>query len=83
MRVGIFFDGKNFYSGWRATAEDTTIDFVALSEWLVKKVGGLRLAARRSFHRRERGGCGEQLYAKNTAILRFLGVPCGLCGSVG
>lgn len=43
MRVGIFFDGKNFYSGWRATAEGTTIDFVKLSEWLVAKVGGSRL----------------------------------------
>jgi len=43
MRVGIFFDGKNFYSGWRATAEGTTVDFVKLSEWLVKKVGGSRL----------------------------------------
>ena len=43
MRVGIFFDGKNFYSGWRATAEGTTIDFVKLSEWLVKKANGSRL----------------------------------------
>lgn len=43
MRVGIFFDGKNFYSGWRATAEGTTIDFVRLSEWLVARVGGSRL----------------------------------------
>jgi len=43
MRVGIFFDGKNFYSGWRATAEGTTIDFVKLSEWLVAKVDGSRL----------------------------------------
>lgn len=43
MRVGIFFDGKNFYSGWRATAERQTIDFVKLSEWLVSKVGGSRL----------------------------------------
>ena len=43
MRVGIFFDGKNFYSGWRATAEGKTIDFVKLAEWLVAKVGGSRL----------------------------------------
>lgn len=43
MRVGIFFDGKNFYSGWRATAEGTAIDFVKLSEWLVKRVNGSRL----------------------------------------
>jgi len=43
MRVGIFFDGKNFYSGWRAAAEGTTIDFIKLSEWLVAEVGGTRL----------------------------------------
>jgi len=43
MRVGIFFDGKNFYSGWRAAAEGSTIDFVKLSEWMVEKVGGSRL----------------------------------------
>lgn len=43
MRVGIFFDGKNFHSGWRATAEGMMIDFLKLSEWLVARVGGSRL----------------------------------------
>lgn len=43
MRIGIFFDGKNFYRGWRATAEGVVIDFVRLSEWLVARVGGSRL----------------------------------------
>jgi len=43
MRIAIFFDGKNFYSGWRATAEASTVDFVKLSQWLVKKTGGSRL----------------------------------------
>jgi len=43
MRVGIFFDGKNFYKGWRATAEGVTIDFAQLAEWLVTAVGGSRL----------------------------------------
>jgi len=43
MRIGIFFDGKNFYSGWRAIAEGQTVDFVKLSEWLIAKVGGSQL----------------------------------------
>jgi len=43
MRVGIFFDGKNYYSGWRATAEGQPIDFIKLSKWLVAKVGGSQL----------------------------------------
>jgi uncharacterized LabA/DUF88 family protein len=43
MRVALFFDGKNFYSGWRDTAQGRRIDFVKLSEWLVKKVGGTSL----------------------------------------
>jgi len=43
MRIAIFFDGKNFYSGWRATAEGSTVDFVKLSQWLVGKAGGSRL----------------------------------------
>jgi len=43
MRVAIFFDGKNYYSGWRATAEGRTVDFVKLAQWLVEKAGGSRL----------------------------------------
>ena len=43
MRVAIFFDGKNFHSGWRAAGEAATIDFRKLSEWLVSRVGGSRL----------------------------------------
>lgn len=43
MRVGIFFDGKNFYKGWRAAAEGVVIDFLKLSEWLVAQVDGSRL----------------------------------------
>ncbi len=43
MRIAIFFDGKNFHSGWRATAEGLTVDFTKLSQWLVGKAGGSRL----------------------------------------
>jgi len=42
MRVGIFFDGKNFHSGWRAAADGVMIDFVKLSKWLVERIGGSR-----------------------------------------
>lgn len=40
MRVALFFDGKNFYSGWKDSASGQTIDFVKLSRWLVERVGG-------------------------------------------
>ena len=40
MRVALFFDGKNFYSGWRDTAQGRRIDFPRLAEWLVKRVHG-------------------------------------------
>ena len=43
MRVALFFDGKNFYSGWRDAAGGQRIDFVKLSDWLVKQVGGSSL----------------------------------------
>lgn len=40
MKVAIFFDGKNFYSGWRDQAHKQTIDFAKLARWLVQRVGG-------------------------------------------
>lgn len=40
MKVALFFDGKNFYSGWRERAGRQPLDFTALSRWLVKRVGG-------------------------------------------
>ena len=40
MKVALFFDGKNFYSGWREKASRQPLDFTALSRWLVKRVGG-------------------------------------------
>jgi uncharacterized LabA/DUF88 family protein len=40
MKVALFFDGKNFYSGWRERAGRQPLDFAALSRWLVKRVGG-------------------------------------------
>lgn len=40
MKVALFFDGKNFYSGWRERASKQKIDFASLSKWLVRRVGG-------------------------------------------
>src|SRR5579862_9553630 len=43
MKVALFFDGKNFYSGWRERASRQPLDFTALSRWLVRRVGGTLL----------------------------------------
>jgi uncharacterized LabA/DUF88 family protein len=43
MRVALFFDGKNFYSGWRDVAQGRRIDFPRLAEWLVRRVHGSTL----------------------------------------
>lgn len=43
MRVALFFDGKNFYSGWREAAKGRRIDFARLAEWLVHKAQGTSL----------------------------------------
>ncbi len=45
MRTALFFDGKNFYSGWREATNRQTLDFVKLSQWLVMEAGGTRLWA--------------------------------------
>ncbi len=43
MKVALFFDGKNFYSGWRERASRQPLDFTALSRWLTRRVGGTLL----------------------------------------
>ncbi|MDX9722101.1 MAG: NYN domain-containing protein [Myxococcota bacterium] len=40
MKTIVFIDGKNFYSGWRDSASGQRLDFVRLSNWLVKQAGG-------------------------------------------
>jgi uncharacterized LabA/DUF88 family protein len=40
MRVCIFFDGKNFHSGWRDEAAGKRLAFPKLSRWLVERAGG-------------------------------------------
>ena len=39
MRVAVFFDGKNFYAGWRA-ADRPRVNFPSLARWLVGRVSG-------------------------------------------
>jgi uncharacterized LabA/DUF88 family protein len=43
MRVGLFFDGQNFYSGWRDMAAARRIDFARLARWMVQRVEGKSL----------------------------------------
>jgi uncharacterized LabA/DUF88 family protein len=43
MRVAIFFDGNNFYAGWRLTASNSRVDFEPLSAWLTEQAGGTTL----------------------------------------
>lgn len=43
MRVALFFDGKNFYSGWREAAKGRRIDFARLADWLVQRAHGTSL----------------------------------------
>lgn len=43
MKVALFFDGKNFYGGWRDRTGRQPIDFVKLSKWLVERASGTLL----------------------------------------
>ncbi len=43
MRVVLFFDGKNFYAGWKDQTAGRDIDFRKLSQWIVRAVGGSHL----------------------------------------
>ncbi|MEM7403524.1 MAG: NYN domain-containing protein [Myxococcota bacterium] len=43
-RVALFFDGGNFYSGWKENANSRRVDFTRLAKWLVQRAGGTLLA---------------------------------------
>ena len=43
MRVALFFDGKNFYRGYKQVAPGQRIDFPGMARWLVERVGGTAL----------------------------------------
>lgn len=40
MRVALFFDGKNFYRGYKQVAPGQRIDFPGMANWLVERAGG-------------------------------------------
>lgn len=44
IRVALFFDGRNFYSGWKETANSRRVDFTRLAKWLVHRAGGTLLS---------------------------------------
>ncbi len=43
MRVALFFDGKNFYHGWKDSASEHRVNFSSLASWLVRRASGDRL----------------------------------------
>lgn len=40
MRVALFIDGKNFYSGWKEHGQGSRINFERMADWLVDQAGG-------------------------------------------
>ena len=40
MRVAIFIDGKNFYSGYKSAAPQRRVDFPKMADWLVAQARG-------------------------------------------
>ena len=67
MRVALFFDGKNFYSGWKQSASGAVLDFPRMAEWLVATVGGNRLWGAYYYTGIESGEAGEQESQKKLA----------------
>jgi len=55
MRVAIFFDGKNFHSGLRATAGTARLDYPKLAGWLVSRAAGESLWGAHYYTGVERG----------------------------
>jgi len=60
MRVALFFDGKNFYSGLKQSVGARWIDFPKMAKWLVAAVGGDRLWGAYYYTGIESGDAGEQ-----------------------
>jgi len=80
MRVAIFFDGKNFYSGYRSTVgpANLRLDFPALATWLVARVEGTRLWGAHYYTGIERGEAAETPAQQGLAkFLRMLEVQPG------
>ncbi len=70
MRVAIFFDGKNFHSGLRATAGTARLDYPKLADWLVSRAGGDSMWGAHYYTGVERGE--EAKSESQQGLLRFL-----------
>ena len=40
MRIALFIDGKNFYSGWKEQSGGCKVDFSLMADWIVDRVEG-------------------------------------------
>jgi uncharacterized LabA/DUF88 family protein len=60
MKVAIFFDGKNFYSGFKDCAQGGRINFTKLAQWLVERAKGTVLAGCHYYTGIETGIAGTQ-----------------------
>lgn len=70
VKVALFFDGKNFYSGWKRAAPGVEIAFGDLAQWLVRAVGGDQMWGAYYYTGVEEGG-GERDAAQR-GLERFL-----------
>ncbi len=70
MKVAIFFDGKNFYSGWRERLPGRRIIFPKLASWLVQRAGGNMLVGAHYYTGIDVNAHGSE--DGQSALLRFL-----------
>ena len=70
MKVALFFDGKNFYSGWKRAAPGVEIAFGDLAQWLVRTVGGDQMWGAHYYTGVEEGG--HERDAAQRGLERFL-----------
>lgn len=70
VKVALFFDGKNFYSGWKRAAPGVEIAFGDLAQWLVRAVGGDQMWGAHYYTGVEEGGAERD--AAQRGLERFL-----------
>lgn len=68
--MALFFDGKNFYSGWKRAAPGVEIAFGDLAQWLVRTVGGDQMWGAHYYTGVEEGG--HERDAAQRGLERFL-----------
>jgi uncharacterized LabA/DUF88 family protein len=71
VRVSIFFDGKNFHAGYRATTDPAVrLDLPKLASWLVERAGGSTLWGAHYYTGIERGD--EAITSGQQGLAKFL-----------